>query len=185
MKEFADNNFKFDENGIRLSKWVENNVGKGEIARHEQFLLSLRCLQKACFPGASKGVIVLEWFKPQSKGQLIPTRNPFYIEKKYRIWNKNYPACCNPTNYGESSHSYLILVASLLTTCHKERQRAKVLFYTVKNTQDPTGSINLYTNYYLLNKKQNIDQSVYLLIRLQKASLVQIKSICRQQLWLK
>ena len=23
-----------------LSKWVENNVGKGEIARYEQFLLS-------------------------------------------------------------------------------------------------------------------------------------------------
>ena len=27
-------------------------------------------------------------------------------EKKYRIWNKNYPACCNPTNYEESSHSH-------------------------------------------------------------------------------
>ena len=33
-------------------------------------------------------------------------------EKNYRIWNKNYPACCNPTNYGESSRSSLILVAS-------------------------------------------------------------------------
>ena len=32
--------------------------------------------------------------------------------KKYRIWNKNYPACCNPTNYRESSRSSLILVAS-------------------------------------------------------------------------
>ena len=32
--------------------------------------------------------------------------------KKYRIWNKNYPACCNPTNYEESSRSSLILVAS-------------------------------------------------------------------------
>ena len=32
--------------------------------------------------------------------------------KKYRIWNKNYPACCNPTNYVESSRSSLILVAS-------------------------------------------------------------------------
>ena len=31
--------------------------------------------------------------------------------KKYRICNKNYPACCNPTNYGESSGSSLILVA--------------------------------------------------------------------------
>ena len=38
MKEFADDNFKFDKNGRNLSKWVENTVGKGEIARYEQFL---------------------------------------------------------------------------------------------------------------------------------------------------
>ena len=58
MKEFADENFKFDENGRRLSKQVENNVGKGEIARYEQFLLFSQCFQKARFPEASKGVIV-------------------------------------------------------------------------------------------------------------------------------
>ena len=39
LKEFADNNFSFDENGKKLSKRVENAVGKGEIARYEQFLL--------------------------------------------------------------------------------------------------------------------------------------------------
>ena len=54
-------NFNFDENGRKLSKRVENTVGKGEIARHEQFLLFPQCFQKACFPGASKGVIVWEW----------------------------------------------------------------------------------------------------------------------------
>ena len=32
-------------------------------------------------------------------------------KKKYRIWNKNYPACCNPMNYEESSRLSLILVA--------------------------------------------------------------------------
>ena len=58
LKEFADDNFKFDENGRKLSKRVENTVGKGEIARYEQFLLFPLCFQKACFPGASKGVIV-------------------------------------------------------------------------------------------------------------------------------
>ena len=62
-EEFADNNFKFDENGRKLSKWVENTVGKGEIARYEQFLLFPQSFQKACFPGASKGVIVWEWVK--------------------------------------------------------------------------------------------------------------------------
>ena len=40
MKEFADDNFKFDENGGNVSKRVENTVGKGEIARYEQFLFS-------------------------------------------------------------------------------------------------------------------------------------------------
>ena len=40
---------------------VENIVGKEEIARYEQFLLFPQCFQKACFLGASKGVIVWEW----------------------------------------------------------------------------------------------------------------------------
>ena len=58
LKEFADDNFRFDQNGRKLSKRVENTVGKGEIARYEQFLLFLQCFQKGRFPGASKGVIV-------------------------------------------------------------------------------------------------------------------------------
>ena len=39
LKEFADDNFNFDKNGRKFSKWTENTVGKGEIARHEQFHL--------------------------------------------------------------------------------------------------------------------------------------------------
>ena len=39
LKVFADDNFKFDENDKKFSKWVENTVGKGEIALYEQFLL--------------------------------------------------------------------------------------------------------------------------------------------------
>ena len=35
LKDFADDNFKFDENGRKLSKPVENTVGKGEIAHYE------------------------------------------------------------------------------------------------------------------------------------------------------
>ena len=61
LKKFADDNFKFDENGRKLSKRVENSVGKGEIDRYEQFLLFPQCFQKACFPGTSKGVVVWEW----------------------------------------------------------------------------------------------------------------------------
>ena len=48
LKEFADEIFKFDENGRQFSKRVENTVGKGEIARYEQFLLFPRCFQKTC-----------------------------------------------------------------------------------------------------------------------------------------
>ena len=50
MKEIPDDNFKFDENGRTFSKWVENTVGKGEIARYEQFLFLLfpQCFQKTC-----------------------------------------------------------------------------------------------------------------------------------------
>ena len=45
--EFADNNFIFDENGRELSESIENTVGKGEIARYEQFLLFPQYFQKA------------------------------------------------------------------------------------------------------------------------------------------
>ena len=44
----------------KFSKPVENTVGKGEIARYEQFLLFPQFFQKACFLGASKGVTVWE-----------------------------------------------------------------------------------------------------------------------------
>ena len=47
MKEFSDDNLKFDENGRKLSKWIENTVG-GEITHYELFLLLSRCFQKTC-----------------------------------------------------------------------------------------------------------------------------------------
>ena len=49
LKEFADDDFEFDENGWKFSCWLENTVGKGEIARYEQFLLFPRCFQKTCY----------------------------------------------------------------------------------------------------------------------------------------
>ena len=50
MKEFADSNFKFDENGRKFFKRVEKTVGKGEIAHYEQFLLFPQCFQKTWTP---------------------------------------------------------------------------------------------------------------------------------------
>ena len=46
LKEFAKDNVKSDDALRKFSKWVENTVGKGEIARYEQFLLFLQCFQK-------------------------------------------------------------------------------------------------------------------------------------------
>ena len=48
LREFADNNLRFDKNGGKFSEWVENTVGKGEIARYEQFLLFPQCFEKTC-----------------------------------------------------------------------------------------------------------------------------------------
>ena len=42
--------------GIQLSDLVENIVGKGEIARYEQFLLFPQCFQKLSVVDASKRV---------------------------------------------------------------------------------------------------------------------------------
>ena len=49
LKEFADDNFKFDKHGRKFAKRVGNTVGKGEIARYmyEQVFLLLQCFQKS------------------------------------------------------------------------------------------------------------------------------------------
>ena len=43
---FSDDNFEFYENGVKFSEWTENDVGKGEIACHEQFLLFLTVFKR-------------------------------------------------------------------------------------------------------------------------------------------
>ena len=43
LKELADNNFKFDKNGRKLSTRVENTEAKWEIARYEQIPLLPQC----------------------------------------------------------------------------------------------------------------------------------------------
>ena len=45
---FSRHNFRFDENGRKFPKRLENTMVKGEIARYEQFLLFSQCFQKTC-----------------------------------------------------------------------------------------------------------------------------------------
>ena len=47
LKEFAAYNFIFDNNARKFSKWVENMVGKGEIAPYKPFLFFAQGFQKS------------------------------------------------------------------------------------------------------------------------------------------
>ena len=60
LKEFADDNFKFDEIGRKFVKRVENTVGKEEIASYEQFLYFPQCFQKTCIARHVKPKLVWE-----------------------------------------------------------------------------------------------------------------------------
>ena len=89
LKEFADDNFKFDENGRKLSKWVENTVGKGEIACYEQFLLFPQCFQKAFFPGAFN---MQRWVLTTCKKKAKATKKKMFVfffvnVCKFQIYN--------------------------------------------------------------------------------------------------
>ena len=48
MKEFADDNYKFDEYGRELSNSVKNTVEKEEIARYKQLSFFCSVLSVYC-----------------------------------------------------------------------------------------------------------------------------------------
>ena len=89
LKEFADDNFEFHENGRKFSKWVENTVGKGEIVSHKQFLL---------FPHSVFKRLILQTRKNKGlfkKGLII--FRPFFdehafIKSKYELLVKKHLA---------------------------------------------------------------------------------------------
>ena len=82
MKEFADDNFKFDENGRKLSERVENTVGKGEIARYEQFILFPQCFQKVSLCG--NGLTLY----PTAKIWTCPNGKDFFAYDKVKVFNR-------------------------------------------------------------------------------------------------
>ena len=59
-KRVCRQQFQFDENGREFSKWVENTVGKGEIAHYAQFLLFPQGFQKTLTADTSKPGLVWE-----------------------------------------------------------------------------------------------------------------------------
>ena len=62
LKGDADDNFYYNENDRKFSKLVENTMGKGEIARNEQFPLFPWCFQKTCTADTSKQGLAWERF---------------------------------------------------------------------------------------------------------------------------
>ena len=63
LKEFTDDNFKFNENGRKFSKQVDKTVGKGKIAHCKQFLFLPPCFQKTCPADMKKPGLVWEGLK--------------------------------------------------------------------------------------------------------------------------
>ena len=78
----------------KLSKREENTVGKGEIARHEQFLLFPQHFQKYGLPKASKGVIVWEWVNDTIYLKIPPTAYHFTPDLERR----KLPCFCHFSN---------------------------------------------------------------------------------------
>ena len=77
---------------------------------------------------------------------------PYLHREKNMIWNKNYPACCNPTNYEESSRWSLILVAPY----NMQQRKAELLFYTVKKKNPgPLGDCPNLKDFQLMKMLQN------------------------------
>ena len=60
LKEFAEDNFKFDENGRKFFKREANTKEKGEIACSKQFLLFPPCFRKICTADMYKPGLVWE-----------------------------------------------------------------------------------------------------------------------------
>ena len=107
LKEFADDNFKFDENGRKLSNQVENTVGKGEIARFEQFLLFPQCFQKACSQRRQKvslcgnGLILYHIIQKDSSKLKDFADDNFYFDENGGKFSKSVE---NTVGKGEIAH---------------------------------------------------------------------------------
>ena len=65
-------------------------MGKGEIARYEQFLLFPQCFQKVCFQGASKGVIVWEWVNDEQPVKLSKFEEIIFSNNRDIIKNSGF-----------------------------------------------------------------------------------------------
>ena len=83
--------------GIQLSDWVENIVGKGEIARYEQFLLFPQCFQKLSVVVYlwSKRLIILMFWEVIVLGYLVkPEFSNLYDQAESTVIMHFWPKYC-------------------------------------------------------------------------------------------
>ena len=70
LKAVVNDKFKFDENCGKFSKWIENTVGKGEIALYKQFFLYPQSFQKTCIADTKKSELVWDRVNALSKDMI-------------------------------------------------------------------------------------------------------------------
>ena len=68
LKEFANDNFKFDKKWQKVIQMGRKHCGKRRNCSLGAISPFPMMFQKACFPRASKGVIVWEWVKGTNNG---------------------------------------------------------------------------------------------------------------------
>ena len=125
--EFADNNFRLDENGRKFSKRVESSVGKGEIARYEQFLLFLLCFQKTCTKTRKnqglfgKGLIILSC-KERQQPILYLSKSKTFTDNKLNSIQimKFFEKGLKKLGKGENvAYQHFLLFCSVLNAFHQ------------------------------------------------------------------
>ena len=80
LKEFADDNFTFHTNARNFSEQLQTNVGKGQIALCEQFLLFSLCFQKTYLQIHKKLGLVWERVKSIADDNFNPFPNkPWFL----------------------------------------------------------------------------------------------------------
>ena len=95
LKDFADDNFIYYENGRKFFKRIDNTVGKGEIAHYEQFLLFPQCFQKTCTADTKNPWLVWESVKQHTASGDNLWNSAFYLTL-YIIqnWTSLEGECC-------------------------------------------------------------------------------------------
>ena len=78
---FADENSEVDKMGRNFARWVENTMGKGEIAHYEQFLLFPQFFQKTCIADTYKPGLVWERVKGKTCKNIKSNLKSFAGEK--------------------------------------------------------------------------------------------------------